>query len=242
MLDDMTGAVDDIARPLCDEFRVARAVVEDLVSSVKSGNRLTTLVGPVLSGRPNVLAQLCDREDILPIYMDADSARHGPIRYMANVIGRKLFRGANEDAVRAWLLQRIQQPGANRIAIVLGGWRARTGERTIEAIHELLQLCKDNAISLVVSTDEGWLESLVQGTSGQPTRYGREAKVVHLWPLSRSEFAAAAQQLAEKWNLYFERGAEYNADYRQPGFCGCCWQQSQVAHPPPLIKRSNEWR
>lgn len=149
----MTGDVKDLARPLSNNFAVPRSAADEIADSVRTGNRLTLLVGPALSGRTNVLAQFCARDDIVPIFIDAAAAAHGPIRFMANVIGAKLFRATSEDTVRQWLRHRLQQEGAVQLAIVVDGWGAATGERTRQDVAELLQLCDDNGIALIAAID-----------------------------------------------------------------------------------------
>jgi hypothetical protein len=129
-LQQMTSDVKDLTRPLCQNFVMPRSSADEIADSVQTGNRLTLLVGPALSGRTNVLAQFCARDDIIPIFIDAAAAAHGPIRFMANVIGVKLFRATSEDTVRQWLRHRLQQKGANPLAIVVDGWaRRRASER-----------------------------------------------------------------------------------------------------------------
>ena len=215
-LQQMTGDVKDLARPLSNNFAVPRSAADEIADSVRTGNRLTLLVGPALSGRTNVLAQFCARDDIVPIFIDAAAAAHGPIRFMADVIGAKLFRATSEDTVRQWLRHRLQQKGANPLAIVVDGWGAATGERTRQDVAELLQLCENNGIALVAAIDEAWFDSLSMTGSGQASAIGREVTKIELSPLSAPEFAAAAQLIAEKFNLAFDRGSECNADYRQP--------------------------
>jgi hypothetical protein len=233
-LDQMTGDVKDLTRPLCNAFSVPRSVVTELAESVQAGNRLTVLVGPALSGRTNALAQFCARGELVSIFIDALAAHHGPIRYMANVIAAKLFRASGEDAVRHWLLHRLQQVSVNPIAIVIDGWGAGSGERTRRNVSELIQLCEDNGIALVAATDEAWFDSLSITASGQQSAFGREAIRIDLPPLSLPEFVVAAQLIAEDWNLHFDRGSQFNADYRQPRILRLLLA-SKPESPPPVV-------
>ncbi|MFZ5693231.1 MAG: type I restriction enzyme HsdR N-terminal domain-containing protein [Pseudomonadota bacterium] len=215
-LQQMTGDVKDLARPLSSNFSVPRSAADEIADSVRTGNRLTLLVGPALSGRTNVLAQFCKRDDVVPIFIDGVAAVHGPIRFMANVIGARLFRATNYDTVRQWLRHRLQQKGANPLAIVVDGWGAATGERTRQDVAELLQLCDENGIALVAAIDDAWFDSLSITSSGQASAIGRGVTRIELSPLSGLEFEAAAKLIADDFNLAFDRGSEFNADYRQP--------------------------
>ncbi|MEI9402617.1 type I restriction endonuclease [Mesorhizobium argentiipisi] len=231
-LDQMTGDVRDLTRPLCKEFSIPRTAVEALAESIHAGNRVTVLVGPALSGRTNVLAQLCARGDLTPIFVDAVAADHGPIRFMANVIAAKLFRSASEDTVRHWLLHRLQQPAAHPIAIVVDGWGGGSGERTRQDVSELIQLCGGNGIAIVTAIDEAWFESLATTGSGQVSAFGREAVRIDLDPLSQPEFATAVQLIAEDWNLHCDSGSQFNADYRQPRILRLLLAQKPLGSPP----------
>lgn len=233
-LQQMTGDVKDLTRPLCQNFVMPRSSADEIADSIKTGNRLTLLVGPALSGRTNVLSQFCARDDIVPIFIDAAAAAHGPIRFMANVIGTKLFRATSEDTVRQWLRHRLQQKGANSLAIVVDGWGAATGERTRQDVAELLQLCEDNGIALVAAIDEAWFDSLSMTSSGQASAIGREMTKIELSPLSGLEFEAATKLIAERFNLAFDRGSEFNADYRQPRILRLILA-SKPDGPPPTI-------
>ena len=233
-LQQMTGDVKDLARPLSKNFAVPRSAADEIADSVRTGNRLTLLVGPALSGRTNVLAQFCARDDIVPIFIDAAAAPHGPIRFMANVIGARLFRATSEDTVRQGLRHRLQQEGASPLAIVVDGWGGATGERTRQDVAELLQLCDDNGIALVAAIDDAWFDSLSITSSGQASAIGRGVTRIELSPLSRLEFEAAAKLIAENFNLAFDRGSEFNADYRQPRILRLILA-SKPDGPPPII-------
>ena len=233
-LDRMTGDVKDLSRPLSKNFSVPRSAAADIAESVRSGNRLLLLVGPALSGRTNVLGQFCARDDVVPIFIEAAAAHHGPIRFMANVIGAKLFRATSEDVVRQWLRHRLQQKGVNPVVIVVDGWGAATGERTRRDVSELLQLCEDNGIALVAAIDEAWYDSLSMTGSGQTSAFGRLAAKIELDPLSRPEFAGAVKLIAEDFNLAFDRGSEFNADYRQPRVLRLILASKPDAPPPQI--------
>jgi len=221
-LSQLEGAVDDYTRPLTRDFIIDRSVVHEIGDSLINKDPLLVLIGPPLSGKSNVLAQVCrsmDFDALIPVYIDATSTSYGIFQHLANQFSRELYVQIQTSEIRQWLLHSIQSiPG--RFLIIIDGWSANVTGQLKEDIEELISLLHpESPLSVVLSMDETALVE-AKTTPGRPTcsAIGRIAKVIQLNPLDDDEFEAACKLLYENYSACFHHGAQFNQDFRVPRF------------------------
>ncbi len=221
-LSQLEGGVDDYSRPLTREFLVERSIVNEIGDLLINKEPLLVLDGPPLSGKTNVLAQICragEYDELIPIYIDAVNTSYGIFQHIANQFTRELYVQVQTSEIRQWLLHSIQSiPG--HFVIIIDGWTANFTGTLKEDIDELINfLHPEQSLSVVLSMDDNAFTE-AKTISGRPTcsAIGRSAKVIQLNPLDDDEFESACKLLYDNFSACFHPGAQYNQDFRIPRF------------------------
>lgn len=213
------GEVSDLTYPLVKDFSLPRKIVNTLVDQLLSGKRLIALIGPPLSGKSNIVSQLCDKEikGIVPLYIDCSSLHYGIFQHLSNIFAHELFRASSIDEVRNWLLNGLRDPVNGRLVIILDGWSTNVSDQIRADIESIIEICKDKAVSILIATDDYALQSITT-VSGRPTKTELGQKVVKfgLEPLDDKEFEAAREYFFDRYRVVFHHGAQYNEEYRYP--------------------------
>lgn len=218
----LRGAVEDASRPLAQGFSIRRRIV-DTIAELITTNSVVALVGSPLSGKTNVMSQLCQRGlagklvGVVPLYVDVSFSPQGILQAVANLFTRELFSATSVDDVRAWLLNALRNPVDGRLVIVIDGCSAVHLARIQTDIAELVALCQNDEVRLLVATDDPTFSNLTT-VSGRPTQteFGQLAQKVDLPPFDLDEFGQVINYFGQEYNAVFNPGAEYNTEYRNP--------------------------
>jgi hypothetical protein len=177
------------------------------------------LVGPPLSGKTNVIAQLCGEalNDLVSFYVDGGSLTYGILQHLANIFARELFRASTTTEVRNWLLNGLRNPVDGRLLVVIDGWTSNISAQIRADVEEIIDICKGQAVSIVIALDESSFSSLVS-VPGRPTmtELGHSLVKLPLEPLDDDEFGWAGEYFFEKQKAQFYPGSQYNEEYRYP--------------------------
>ncbi|MDY0943422.1 hypothetical protein [Priestia megaterium] len=211
----LQGDISDYTQPIISELSFPRFIVNSLNEQLEAGEQLIALVGPPLSGKTNVLYQFCNTysTSFMPLYIDSFSIKHGIIQHITNLFSRKLFRAISNQEIRNWLLNGLQQNVHNKVVLILDGWY----EHLTEDLDELIELMADGSFSIIISMDESSFSRASQ-QPGRPTKtlFGTHAKKVYLDLLDKKEFELVGKQIYDKRRIIFEKGVEYNTEFRHP--------------------------
>ena len=218
----LEGAVDDYTHPLTRDFIIERSIVHEIGDLLINKEPLLVLIGPPLSGKTNVLAQICrssEFDELIPIYIDAVSTSYGIFQHIANQFTRELYVQVQTSEIRQWLFHSIQSiPG--HFVIIIDGWTANVTGTLKEDIDELINFLQpEQSLSVLLSMDDTAFTE-AKNISGRPTfsAIGRNAKVIQLNPLNDDEFESACKLLYDKFSACFHHGAQFNQDFRIPRF------------------------
>ncbi len=214
------GEVVDFTYPLIKDVVFKRKIVTDLGNLICSGEKLISLIGPPLSGKTNVLYQLCTSSEfdkIVPIYIDASITLHGIFKHLAMQFSRTLFKNMSVEEVRQWVLTAFRNNVDGQLVIVIDGWSTCAKDEIMKDVEELILLSDNNNISIVISMDDTTFKQ-VSYIPGRPTKteLGRRAKQVNLLPIDKEEIENIAEYIFEKYSACFHNGAFYNTEYRHP--------------------------
>jgi hypothetical protein len=216
-----TGALSDFSSPFAEGFSVEREVVVRVLSKLRKEAPALAVVGAPLSGKSVVLKQCCEKlatGDLVPLYVDASSARHGPLRLLASVLGTNLFSATNVDQVRQWLSTALRtMDGETRLVLFLDEIVPELNDTWLGDMDELLALGAGSPLSVVLALDPNtWKALSLRPGRSMKTELGRRADVVQLELLSDREFNAALEQLFEATRSQPHFGGQYNIEYREP--------------------------
>jgi len=216
-----TGELHDVSFPLAQDFSVERSMVTSILGRLRKHVPAVALVGPPLSGKSVVLKQCCDRlsaSDLVPLYIDASSARQGPLRLLASVFARNLFSATSLDHVRQWLTTSLRaKRGDTRLVLFLDEILPELNDTWLGDLDELLVLGVESPISIVLGLDPNTWQAL-EMRPGRPTKteLGQRAEVLYLRHLSDREFDSALQRLFETTRSQPYHGGRFNPEYREP--------------------------
>ena len=215
----LTGAIDDYTRPLTHDFIVERSIVSKIREFLINREPLVILTGPPLSGKTNVVAQMCRSDDdaLICVYIDAMNASYGIFQHIATQFTREMYVPVVPGEVRQWLFNGVKSvPG--HFAIIIDGWRTNIIGTLKEDIDELVNfLHPGQSISVLLSMDDTAFAE-AKSVPGRPTAsaIGRNAKIIQLDPLNDQEFKSTCKLIFEKYRAVFHHGAQINQDYRIP--------------------------
>lgn len=218
-----TGALGDFTTPFAHDFSVERAIVPQVLSKLRRKETAITVVGPPLSGKSVVLKQCCEKlktGNLVPLYIDASSTQHGPLRLLASIFARNLFTATNVDQVRQWLVISLRSmQGDSRLVLFLDELLPTFNDVWLGDLDELLDLATTSSLSIVLALDpNSWKALEMRPGRSTKTKLGQRAKLVSLDLLSNQEFEAAMDKLIEVTRSQPYSGGEYNIEYREaPG-------------------------
>lgn len=219
-LGQLEGDLDDYTSPLTKDFIIERFVVSQIANSITAGDTLLALIGPPLSGKTNVLSQVCmtkDMEDLFPIYIDAQNTSYGIFQHIANQFTRELYVQVQPSEIRHWIFHSIQSISGH-LAIIIDGWTADVPGTLKEDVDELINFLQPELpISVLLCMDDTAFQE-VKNIPGRPTcsAIGRNAKVIQLNPLDDDEFESVCRLFYDNFLTGFHHGAQYNLDFRNP--------------------------
>lgn len=220
-LADRAGELRDFGVPFANGFSVERDVVTRVTRKLRKNAPAIAVVGAPLSGKSVVLKQCCEKlatTDLVPLYVDASSARQGPLRLLASVFAKNLFSATSIEQVRQWLSSSLRTMHAHtRLVLFLDEILPELNDTWLGDLDELLALGKTSPLSVVVALDPNtWKALSVRPGRQTKTELGQRADVVHLELLSDREFDVAMQQLFDVTRSQPYFGAQYNIEYREP--------------------------
>jgi len=221
-LNQLEGAVDDYTHPLTKDFVIERSIVSEVTDSLINGDSLLVLIGPPLSGKTNVLAQVCranHSDKLIPIYIDTRDTSYGIFRHIANQFTRELYVQVEQAEIRQWILHGMQSL-IGRFVIIIDGWTTDVIGTLKEDIDELVNLLQaEQPLSVLLAMDDTAFTE-VKSIPGRPTcsAIGRNAKVIELNPISDNEFESVCSIFYDQFSTCFHHGAQLNLDLRIPRF------------------------
>lgn len=215
------GDLRDFGAPFARGFSVEREVVARLLGKLRKKASAVVVLGPPLSGKSVVLRQCCEKlasGALIPLYVDASSARQGPLRLLASVFAKNLFTTTSIDQVRQWLSTSLRtMQGGSRLVLFLDEILPELNDIWLGDLDELLALGETSPLSVVLALDPNtWKALSMRPGRSTKTELGQRAEVVNLELLSDREFNSAMEQLFEVTRSQPHFGGQYNVEYREP--------------------------
>ena len=216
-----TGEIKNFSLPFAQGFSVERELVARVLGKLRKNAPAVAVVGPPLSGKSVVLKQCCEKlatGSLVPLYVDASSARHGPLRLLASVFAKNLFTATSLEQVRQWLSTSLRTlHDETRLVLFLDEIVPELNDTWLGDLDELLALGAASPLSIVTALDPNTWKALSLRPGRQTkTEFGLRAEVVHLELLSDREFNVAMAQLFEATRSQPHFGGQYNIEYREP--------------------------
>jgi len=221
-LNKLEGKLSNYTHPLTKDFSIPRSIVSRIIKFITNKEPLLVLIGPPLSGKTNVLSQLCrtsNKYELVPIYIDAHSTSYGIFQHIANQFTRELYVQVQPAEIRQWIFHNIQSLPGN-LVIIIDGLMSNIEGSLKEDIDELINFLQpDLSLTVLLSMDDTAFDR-AKYVAGRPTwsAIGRNAKVIELNSLDDNEFKYSCRLFYEKFSTCFHHGSQFNLDFRIPRF------------------------
>jgi len=215
--EEMTSSWSEPAVPFIEGFLIPRVATEELRQRLRSGERLLILEGPPLSGKSNVLRELCDympqSDPITTLYVEAGVGR-GALQSIADALERSLNWPVTPQEARDWLV-RVSNHQDKRLVLAFDSLQA-TDVGSVKEIEDLSSNVFGPSLSIVVAVDEAVSQSLRMAPNGRSaSALGRRSKVVRVGQLQDNEFRVAREFLSLR-RVFLMQGADMAPEYREP--------------------------
>lgn len=216
---ELQGEVQDFELPLAEDFSIDRLAVVQTLDLISKEESLIVISGPAISGKTNIVAQLCKSEKskfLTKIFISAKEASYGVFQHIADQLAKEFrIRITNSD-VKQWLWQ--ERSNHERIAIIIDDWDPTLENYLKNDIQELLHFVDNfNSITLILTLDENIYNKLKKNPGRKSSSLiGRKAKIIQVQPLNDEEFEYTRKHFYEKYKSIFQDGSELNQDFRIP--------------------------
>lgn len=132
--------------------RMATAALRELL---KEKQPVVVLTGPALSGKTNVVSELCwlayngspEVRGRIPLYINSSQKPQGLFRLFFDGLIKQTKVPASADEVRQWLTVGLVTTEVDRPVVILDGWPTAHDERWKGELSELLGLVGDASFS-----------------------------------------------------------------------------------------------
>ncbi|MBU3214783.1 type I restriction enzyme HsdR N-terminal domain-containing protein [Clostridium estertheticum] len=224
-LTELKGDIEDFSYPISENFSIKRDVVSQITQSINDGEKFIALVGNPISGKTNAIYQFClsnGLSNIVPLYIDASSISYGVLQHISNQFSTKLFVNTDAGDVRKWIVGGLRNNNDNnngpKLVIIIDGWSTKAKDNILNDVQELIELSKNNNISIIISVDESTFNeiSYIDGRQTK-SKIGRLFNKIEIERINDSEFKKFQYYMFNSFNAIFYEGAKYNLQYRNPG-------------------------
>lgn len=213
----LSGSWEDSLCPFVRGWILPRNATDVIEKHVLAGQRVSLLVGGPLSGKSNVLREVCLRTMMSPImgalYLCA-GVGSGIFQTLADALNQALSWPVTPSEARNWLIQ-ISNQNQQKLLVLLDD--IDPGDSTSRReLEELLSDTFGQGLSVAIAVHESGSEQLCRSKNMlSQSLIGMKAQVVTLTSLSDEEFESAKDCLAKR-HMLFTTGAQYSAEMREP--------------------------
>ena len=214
---ELTASWEEPALPFIADFLAPRGATVRLAQYLGAGERVLILEGPPLSGKSNVLRELCLRtsksDNIATLYLET-GVGGGALQSVADALSRSLSWPVSPQEARDWLI-RVSNHEGTRIVLAFDGMEAMDAASTRE-IEDLSSRTFGPYMSMVIAMDEAVSQKVISTPNGRSVSpLGRRSRTVTVGPLNDGEFELARKLLGHR-RLFLMKGAHMAPEYREP--------------------------
>jgi Type I restriction enzyme R protein N terminus (HSDR_N) len=248
-LSDSEGGLEDLTKPLSADFRLARRATALLAGAFNiEKEKALALVGPPLSGKTNVIAELCRRSEefnLAPLYVDCGEASD-LLEEISRALTDSLGASIPRDQVYDWLRLGMgsEDDDRPRVVLILDSLFPSDSAELMKQATQLLSSAASNFSVLYSLTDGDW--DRVRNVPGRMTlsKLGRHAKPVMLRELTDDEVEVACQNFRTGYRVLLPDPYQFELTMRQPHSLRLLMSmegdaenlpEGMVRHLPPII-------
>lgn len=213
---DLTGEWADALKPFPKDLIFPRSATRALLDRLNKKSRVIVLSGPPLSGKSNVLRELClstaKSNKYVVLFIDAGSSGHGILQSLATALTRHFGWSISTDSVRSWLLKLSNSKHSPALVIAIDGGDVAALKAELDELTSTLYGAK---LGVVVAVDDGRMRSLTMNSTGRHrTRFGNLAgEPISVGLLDDTEFRDMSQAFSA-FRIGFMTGAHRALEYR----------------------------
>jgi hypothetical protein len=220
-LEQYSGPVNDLFKPICPEFQIQRNIVQEIYNAFEAGENLIGLIGAAFSGKTNVLYQFyttySQKCRHYLFFLDALDAQYPILQQLATQFSRETKVSINKDKIREWLNNSLQNDTETRFFLLIDNFNKDLSEETKAEVYELIDMFSGSQNGILYTIDEFSYKEIAV-VSGRPydTVIGSKSKLFLLNELNIIEFERAMHGLIKAANIVIQLGGQYATEYRLP--------------------------
>lgn len=216
VIETRTGDWNDLSSPFVRGFLLRRKASALVVEALEQGQRAIVLHGPPLSGKSNVLRQLCedtrDRSDVAVLMLEPDAV--SLFETISNHLSSELSWTVSSSEARDWLRSVSYTTGAT-LWLALDGVDP-TMLHVLADLNELSSSRYGLGLRLIVTADDSALDGIIKKHTGrEKSPFGKIVKEISLPPLDEIEFKHAQETLLDH-RIEVTRGGESVQSLHEP--------------------------
>jgi len=215
----ITGDLSDFTRPICEDFIIKRDIISKLKEKCGEKN-LIGIIGHAFSGKTNILYDFfrrynCKKSAIY--YLDCKESNYSIFQQLSNYLTKEFRYPINKEKVREWIISSLDNLENVSFTFLLDNFGTYTSHSIKEEIVELIDLLQKSNHTIIFTIDLLNYKIIAKDKfRNYLTCFGKDSYIVEINELNITEFEESCNNLYKVSRSFFEQGAHFSIEYRQP--------------------------
>jgi len=215
----LIGDISDITKPICEDFIIKREYIQELKQKCGE-NDLIGIIGPAFSGKTNILYDFFKtyhNKNNAIYYLDCKEDNYSIFQQLSNHLTKECRFSINKEKIREWIASSLNNLENVSFTFLLDNFDSQTSRGIKDEIIELVDLLRDSNHTIVFTIDLFNYEMIAKDKfRNYLTFFGSDTHVLKINELNMNEFKDSYDKLFVVSKSFFEPGAHFAIEYRQP--------------------------
>jgi hypothetical protein len=215
----LIGNLSDFTRPICEDFIIKRDIVSKLKEKCGEKN-LIGIIGHAFSGKTNILYDFFrsyNGKNSAIYYLDCKESNYSIFQQLSNHLTKEFKFPINKEKVREWIISSLNNLENVSFTFLLDNFGSYTSHNMQEEIVELIDLLQDSNHTVIFTIDLLNYKIIEKVKfRNYLTYFGKDSYIIEINELNIKEFEESSNNLFNVSKSFFEQGAHFSIEYRQP--------------------------
>ena len=217
--DKLKGELSDFTKPICEDFILKRDYISELKEKCGEKN-LIGIIGHTFSGKTNILYDFYRNyhvKDSAIYYLDCKENNYSIFQQFSNHLTKELRFSINTEKIREWIISSLNNIENVSFTFLFDNFGTNTSHKLKEEIVELIDLLHGSKHTIVFTIDLLNYKHIAKDKfRNYLTYFGKDTYTLEVNELNISEFESSSIKLYNVSKSFFEHGAHFSIEYRQP--------------------------
>lgn len=213
------GKLSDLTKPICEDFIIKRDVVTKLKEKCGEKN-LLGIIGHAFSGKTNILYDFFrtyNGKSNAIYFLDCNESNYSIFQQLSNHLTKEFRYPINNDKIREWIITSLSNLENVSFTFLIDNFGTQTSQIIKEELIELRDLLQDSIHTIIFSIDLlNYMIIAKDKFRNYLTYFGSDSYVQEINELNIKEFEESSTIFFNASKCFFENGAHYSIEYRQP--------------------------